>query len=776
MTTPDSSVRPVKPARPVESGSGDLTDVISTENSGSAALHDMATERPDPREVLSRIWGFDDFRPLQAEAVRAALAGQDSLTVLPTGGGKSLCYQLPAVCQTGITVVVSPLIALMADQVAALTDRGVAAAAVNSTLGEAAKRQIASDVRAGRLKLLYVAPETLMKDRMLAFLGQQNLACFAIDEAHCISDWGHDFRPEYRTLATLKQRFPGIAVHAFTATATEPVREDIVRALGLTDPVVLVGSFDRPNLTYRVLPRTEMVGQVRAAIDRHRDESGIVYCTKRADVDGLTADLVKAGYLAVGYHAGMSDENRHASYQAFMSERARIIVATVAFGMGIDKSNVRFVIHAAMPKSLEAYQQESGRAGRDSLEAECLLLHGRGDVMTWRRMQDDKSAAAHAIAMTLLDGMDRYATSLTCRHKTLVEYFGQPFENPNCGACDVCLGEVDSRDDSLILAQKILSGIVRTGERFGAVYNAEVLTGANNAKIVDQRHDQLSTHGILAEFNRRDVTDWIAQLLGQNLLQADGQWRTLSVTPAGREVLRGERVPRLSEPAPTRKVKKGNDQSWEGVDRDLFERLRALRRELAEQRSMPPFVVFGDATLRDLARQKPTTRQTFLAAHGVGEAKLKQYGDAFLAIIAAHVGVSLREERLPLSSSLDGQAPPPRAERKDRPNEAPTEGVGHATPARRRAWELLTEGESIERVMEATGRARSTVFKDLTELVAGGDIRDISFWVDDDTVRKIMSAAASSEDGRLKPIFEALDGTVPYDVIALTLVHFRTET
>ncbi len=584
------------------------------------------------RAILRQYWGYDDFRPLQAEAMRAVVEGRDSLVVLPTGGGKSLCFQAPALAVPGLAVVVSPLISLMKDQVDALVDCGVRAACVNSTLTAGEKREIADEIRAERLKLLYLSPERLLTDRTLDFLAKVPVSFFAIDEAHCISEWGHDFRPEYRGLRVLKDRFPNVALHTYTATATPHVRDDVVRELGLREPEVLVGSFDRPNLIYRVRRRSDLLKQIREVVDRHADEPGLIYCIRRADVEEIAGRFASLGYQALPYHAGMSDEDRRRNQDAFINDRCRIIVATVAFGMGIDKSNVRYVIHAAAPKSLESYQQESGRVGRDGLEAECWLLHSAGDFQTWRRLQRDLPPQAFEIALKLLAGIDGYANGVTCRHRALTSYFGEELPIENCGACDVCLAELGLVDNPLVLAQKILSCVVRVEEHFGGDYVAQVLVGSSEERILQRGHNRLSTWGILGEHNKKSVRAWIDQLVHQSFLEKYGEYSVLRLTPAGWQVLRGEATPQLLRPAKqkSKRESRATVESWEGVDRDLFEVLRAYRRRQAEERGVPPYVVFSDATLRDLARRRPTSHDELLAIHGIGAKKDAEYGDDLL--------------------------------------------------------------------------------------------------------------------------------------------------
>ena len=571
---------------------------------------------------------------MQKRAMECVVGGRDSIVVLPTGGGKSLCFQAPAVTLPGLAVVVSPLISLMKDQVDALAECGVPAARIDGTLSFEERRAVLARIRDRRLKLLYVAPERLLSDGFVESLGEAELSFAAVDEAHCISIWGHDFRPEYRQLGRLKDVFRGIAIHAYTATATERVRDDIARQLRLDDPEVLVGSFDRPNLVYRVVRSANRLDQISAVLDRHRNESGIVYRIRRRDVDEMCAQLTGRGYGVLPYHAGMEDEERKENQEAFIKERAETIVATVAFGMGIDKSNVRYVVHAGMPKSLEHYQQESGRAGRDGLEAECCLFYSGGDYGTWRRIFQDMKPEAKETALVKLNEMYDYCTGVTCRHRAILNYFGQDLDESNCGACDVCLGELDCVEDSLVIGQKVLSCVIRLGERFGGDYTSSVLTGSREKRILENGHDALSAYGILSEFTKRVVRDWVEQLASQGCIRKTDEYSVLKVTEKGWRVLRGEETPRLLRPAKKRAVApKAAKDSWEGVDEGLFEVLRKLRRRIADRKKVPAYIVFGDATLREMARQEPSTPEEFPQVHGVGEKKKEQYGAVFLAAI-----------------------------------------------------------------------------------------------------------------------------------------------
>jgi ATP-dependent DNA helicase RecQ len=590
---------------------------------------------PQIKAALAKFWGFDRLLPLQKEAMVCVLQRRDSIVVLPTGGGKSLCFQAPATILPGLTLVVSPLLSLMKDQVDSLAESGVPAARLDSTMSTPERSGVFRQVRERKLKLLYVSPERLMAEGFIDFLKGSGISSVAIDEAHCVSMWGHDFRPEYRQLRILKESLPGVPVGAYTATATPVVRQDIQEQLGLTDPQLLVGWFDRPNLLYRVRRRHNLHKQVTETLDRHEGESGIIYCIRRADVDEMCAELAARGYRVAPYHAGMTAEERKTNQDAFIQDNVDTIVATIAFGMGIDKSNVRYVVHAGMPKSLEHYQQESGRAGRDGLEAECLLLFSGADYLIWKSILQDSEPQTRDIALAKLGRMSHYCNGALCRHKEILAYFGQSLESANCRACDICLGEIEGIADALVVAQKILSGVLRQGQRFGADYTAGVLTGSREERIVSNRHDQLSTFNILSGQSKPAVRDWIEQLADQEYLERAGEFSVLKITEKGLRVLKGLEQPLLLSPAKKKAAPKPSIEldSWDGVDRGLYEELRALRRKLAEKKALPAYIVFGDAALRDMARKKPSTPQAFLCVSGVGEKKLEQYGTIMLDAI-----------------------------------------------------------------------------------------------------------------------------------------------
>jgi ATP-dependent DNA helicase RecQ len=598
--------------------------------------------------VLSRYWGYTAFRPLQKEAMNAVLEGRDSLVVLPTGGGKSLCFQAPALIHPGLAVVVSPLISLMKDQVDALVGNGVSAGLYNSSLTSVEKSEVVANLRMGRYKLLYVSPERLVgesSESFLSLLSSCEVSFLAVDEAHCISQWGHDFRPEYRQLARIRERFRGLTVHAYTATATAQVRRDIVAQLGLRQPVELVGGFDRPNLIYRVLARTVLKRQLLEVLQRHRDEAGIVYCTSRREVDALAQWLTSEGVPALPYHAGLTDRERSRHQDDFLTERINVIVATVAFGMGIDRSNVRFVVHVGAPRSIEHYQQESGRAGRDGLAAECLLISSPADFMRWRSMLDANGELTDA-NVALLRQMERYTASTGCRHRLLAEYFGDTHASAGCGACDYCLDELDRVGDAVVVARQILSCVARVGQRFGAVHVTSVLRGHASDAVLARGHDRLSTFGLLPKASVPELRGYIQQLVALGLLRlTDDAYPVLGLTSRGLDLLRDEQSApglslvrqRLAKSDAPRVRARVEAEGWEEVDRDLFDRLRALRLETARERGVPPYVIFHDATLREMARIRPRTVGALLAVRGVGARKAEDLGERFVAAIRDHV-------------------------------------------------------------------------------------------------------------------------------------------
>lgn len=717
-----------------------------------ATLPQPAAEPEALQGVLHKYWGYDAFLPLQREAMEAVLSGRDSLVVLPTGGGKSLCYQAPALCLPGVAVVVSPLIALMKDQVDALIACGIAAAAVNSSLAADERRDVARRIQAGHVKLLYVAPERLLADKTLDFLAGQSPSFFAIDEAHCISTWGHDFRPEYRDLRRIRERFPDVAVHAFTATATETVRQDIIQQLQFKDAQVLVGSFHRSNLVYHVVRRNNGLNQICSVLDRHRGGSGIIYCLTRAEVERLSQRLNELGYSTRPYHAGLSDALRTEHQEAFIHEQVETIVATVAFGMGIDKSNVRYVIHAGMPRSLENYQQESGRAGRDGVEAECWLLYSPQDRLTWQKIGSEGTSEQRALHDRSLAEIYAYCTSVSCRHQALLQHFGQCLSG-DCSACDVCLGQLREVADPLVVGQKILSCVLRVGERFGADYVTKVLAGSTEQRVVANTHERLSTWGLLKDFRRADVRDWIEQLVQQGYLVKTGEYQVLQVTTEGRRLLKGEATPKLLRAIEQRAAPTPGAllDSWERVDRGLFEALRQLRRQRAVAAGVPSYIVFSDATLRDMARRRPGSLDRFRLVHGVGDKKSLEYGEDFVASIMAYC----QEYELPLDQNVTATT---RSERR----RVPSSGALSAFPHFR-------SGLTVPECATLLGYAQSTMWSYLVDYIQHEQLTDPTIWVPADQVQRIQAVLDYVSTERLKPIHDALHGTVGYEQIRIVI-------
>jgi ATP-dependent DNA helicase RecQ len=660
----------------------------------------------------------------------------------------------------GLAVVVSPLISLMKDQVDALRANGVPAAYINSTLTPREKWNIADDLRERRLKLLYVAPERLAIEGLLDRLEQAGISFFAIDEAHCVSHWGHDFRPHYRQLAILRDRFPDVSIHAYTATATERVREDIVEQLRLHEPDVLVGSFDRPNLTFRVQRRQKFLHQACEVIERHKGESGIIYCISRKEAERVSAQLQELGFSARPYHAGMEDSERKTNQEAFIRDEVQTIVATVAFGMGIDKPDVRYVIHAGLPKSIEHYQQETGRAGRDGLEAECWLFHGLKDVKTWELIFSDQPPDVREASDRSLQSMLAFANSGKCRHRSLVRHFGQDLDDDCGGSCDVCLGEVALVDDPLRISQMIVSSVYRQEQRFGVEYTALVLKGSADQRILQNGHDKLSTWGLLKEHSRDAVMGWIGELVQQGFLAREGEYNVLKITGDGRSLLKGEAAPTLLRPVDRKSHsddgKASTVDSWEGVDRELFEALRTLRSEKAKAQGVPPYVIFGDAALRDMARRRPATVAAFMSVRGVGQKKRDDYGAEFVAAIVSHC-----ETR---GLSLDVVPTPSVRPKSDRPRDVPDRSALQAFP-------LFEERLSIEEVARRMGRAVSTVQGYHVEFLRSRGVADSSPWVEPDAAERILAAYEElGRPDRLKPLFERLGGSVDYHTLKVVLL------
>jgi ATP-dependent DNA helicase RecQ len=596
--------------------------------------------------ALKKHFGYDAFRPLQEEIIVDALAGRDVFALMPTGGGKSLCFQLPALLRDGLTIVLSPLISLMKDQVDALQASGIAATFLNSTLDGNEARARLRGLYGGDYRLLYVAPERLMLESFLEKAKQWNVSQIAIDEAHCISEWGHDFRPEYRELAKLRTHFPEVPIMALTATATERVRADILKELKLRDPRCYVASFNRPNLSYRVVPKAKPYEQVLALIRSRPNESGIVYCASRKTADSLAEKLNVDGIKAKPYHAGLETADRAGHQDSFLRDDARVITATIAFGMGINKPNVRFVVHHDLPKNIESYYQETGRAGRDGLPSDCVLLFSAGDVMKQRRFIDEKSEHEQRVAHEQLRAMVAYAETRDCRRATLLRYFGEEF-GPSCDGCDNCLNPRETFDGT-VHAQKFLSCVHRiqakSGFGFGLNHIVEVLTGGNTEAIRQRGHDQLSTFGIGQDMNRNAWQSIGRELLRLGLLAAaPGKFATLQLTDAGMAALRERKPITLTKPVDVEERKRSKHRAGEiECDEALFERLRVLRRRFADERDVPAYVIFSDVSLREMARDYPTTPAAFGRIPGVGQQKLRDFGEPFTAAIADYLATHSR--------------------------------------------------------------------------------------------------------------------------------------
>lgn len=628
----------------------------------------------EPEKVLKEVFGYSSFRPLQKEIISNVLDGKDSLAIMPTGGGKSLCYQIPALIFDGITVVVSPLISLMQDQVDSLVTAGVDAVFLNSSLDWENYLEAMNSIRKGQMKILYVSPEGLSSHKIIDLLHDPRVkvSCITIDEAHCVSEWGHDFRPEFLEIANVRRQFPGAVCLALTATATAQVREDIVSNLALRNPSILISSFDRPNIFLSVRQKNNGIAQVVDCIKRHWGESGIIYCFSRKQVDSLAQTLLELGYSALNYHAGLFDDERKEHQNKFIRDQVQIMVATLAFGMGIDKPNVRFVIHYNLPKSLEQYYQEIGRAGRDGLPAEALLLYSGGDIYKIRRFFTDSSEPEKA--EMLLQSMIDYAESRTCRRKTLLSYFGENYKADNSCCCDICQAGPIPIADVTVQCQKLMSCIIRTGSRFGANYVVDVLLGLKNSRIAENGHNMISTWGIGGEMDKRQWLELVSLLIERKYLVKTGEYGILNIAPEGLAALRsrdkillpfdmsqeqspvsadmrspGAFVPSLRaaplssggimfpKPASKKQKSKKNASLFappsDPQSADIFSALRKWRKRTAEEMNVPPYIIFGDKTLSDIASRKPQTITALRNCYGIGESKAERFGDNILSIV-----------------------------------------------------------------------------------------------------------------------------------------------
>jgi ATP-dependent DNA helicase RecQ len=686
--------------------------------------------------------------------MEASLKGRDVLAVLPTGAGKSLCYQLPALIRDGLTIVVSPLIALMKDQVDQLDASGVSATFLNSTLDPTEARERIDGLNRGDYRLLYVAPERLMLADFLPRLREWKVSALAVDEAHCISEWGHDFRPEYRRLKEVRQWTGEIPILALTATATQRVRDDIAKQLELSNPVGFLASFNRPNLKYQVVPKTRTTNQVTDFAAARPQDSGIVYCQSRKATEALAAALKTNGLSAVAYHAGLDAAERARNQDAFLRDEVKIVCATVAFGMGINKPNVRYVVHADLPKNIEGYYQETGRAGRDGLPADCLLLFSRADFAKYLRFLDDiPDEQAKKVAHDQLDQMNHFAEHDACRRVTLMGYFGEIWPDENCGGCDHCL-EPREKWDATIDVQKLLSCVLRIRQAgsfsVGLNHVAEVLTGGLSERVQRWSHDRIKTHGVGRAMPRPYWVDLGRQLLREGLLAAsDDKFPTVSVTQKGIDVLKSRATVMLTRPMAESKFSTKSRTGEIPCDTGLFEQLRFLRKELADARNIPPYVIFSDVTLKHFSRDYPQNKETFQQMPGVGEKKCQDYGEVFLQVILDWLGENPRLEFAPLT--------PPRQKK---PEETLSDSA-HQT------LELWRTGKSIKEIATLRGFADSTIESHLAQAVESGEAINPRRLYTEAEEHEMQAAFNGYDEPSLKPVFEQLNGRISYGKLKL---------
>ena len=742
-----------------------LPPVVQAPQNGLPAA-DVDSAMAAARRTLKQVFGHDDFWPNQAEVIENVLRRRDTLTVMPTGGGKSVCYQLPALLFDGLTLVVSPLIALMQDQVDQLRALGVAAAFLNSTLDYRDYTATMQQARDGQLSLLYTSPETLLRPETLRLLDDSRLASLVIDEAHCISQWGHDFRPEYRQLLDVRRRYPDAVCIALTATATPRVQRDIQESLGFADADVFVASFNRRNLQLAVQPRTGGLSQVLTFLQDHRDQSGIIYCSTRDQVDSLAAELAQRGWPALPYHAGLDDRTRQQNQQRFVREDVAIMVATIAFGMGINKSNVRFVLHYNLPKDVESYYQEIGRGGRDGLPADCLLLFSQSDVRTIMYFIGEGAAHEQPGRTARLQAMVRYGQNRQCRREPLLAYFGETFHGP-CDACDNCLrqpaaGQQPDAGQVDVSAQaRLLMGCARdTGQMFGATHLIDILCGSQNQRVLSKRHDRLPFYGTGKETHKRDWRRLANEFIIQGLLEQDMQHGSLRITPKGQAVLDGEQVFVTQAEVPIRVAKPGELIH----DATLFEHLRTLRRGMADEAGVPPYVIFSDRTLVEMATWYPQSRASLLQVDGVGQHKLERYGEAFLAVIQAYCQENGLKEGVKAGSAATAVMPRKAGGRR-------FEEVG----------EQYVEGQSIERLMAFYGVQRSTIINHLRTYAEAGNELDVRRLRADSQLSpeeqaRVFAALAEHGTTALRPTYDALNETVSWEELhLLRLVYVLTD-
>ncbi|MQG50284.1 MAG: DNA helicase RecQ [SAR202 cluster bacterium] len=713
-------------------------------------------------EQLKAYFGFDRFLPLQEEIITKVLAKRDTLVLMPTGGGKSLCYQLPALRLKGLTLVVSPLIALMKDQVDGLGANGVPAGLLNSTLAAQEASQVQDQARQGKIKILYVAPERLALPGFQRFLQSLDVSLIAIDEAHCISEWGHDFRPDYRNLKSLRRDFPGVPVIALTATATEPVREDIINQLGLDKPEIFISSFNRPNLTYTIQPKTEPLGSLLHLLEKHQGGSAIIYRFSRKATEETALELSERGFSALPYHAGLERDLRRETQEKFIRDQVQIVVATIAFGMGIDKPDVRLVVHYDLPKTVEGYYQETGRAGRDGLPSDCVLFYSYGDRSKQEYFisqieDDDEREKAH----NKLDQVLALCDLQTCRRAYLMEYLGESWPQTNCGGCDICLLPREEFDATEI-AQKILSTVIRTGERFGVNYLVDVLRGSANKAVRTRGHHELPVFGISRDVDSDDLKEMVRSLVTNGLLaQNGGDYPTLGVSQRGHKFLKNREKLTLTRPkqaAPVRQVAFPGDRET-AYDTKLFDELAALRLEIATDREVPAYQIFGNKSLQQMAFHMPQNELEFSKISGVGDAKLRDFSERFLEVINEYVeatGQPAAVNRVPVS--------------------APKKRVRGISMSIRETKDLVAQGLSFEEVAEQRGISETTIRSHLERFIQEGGQVDLGHLMPpEDRRTKIAAAFKEMGEARLTPVREFLGDDYTWGELAVVRMDRRQQ-